>query len=367
MGIRAIFGTNRFHERGSVLASGSVARRVTVADIAAAAKVSVATVSKVLNGRADVSPTTRAAVEELLDARGYVPTKRTKPRTARARTPRHGGLIEMLFNDAGTPWAAEMIRGTEQAARASHVGVVVSVLDTGPKPGEHWVADVAARGSRGAILALSDLTPADLKRIRKLGVPMVLVDPVGDSDVDIPSVGSGNWGGGMSATQHLIDIGHRRIGAITGPMRFLCSQARLAGYGAAIELADIDYDAALVQHADFHYASAVKAALRLLDLAVPPTAIVAANDEQALGVYAAAGQRGLRVPEDLSVVGFDDVPMSQWISPPLTTVRQPITELAALATRALLNAEHGVADLAPGRVELSTSLIVRGSTAPPSR
>jgi DNA-binding LacI/PurR family transcriptional regulator len=150
-------------------------------------------------------------------------------------------------------------------------------------------------------------------------------------------------------------------------MRFLCSQARLAGYRAAIEVAGIDYDAALVQYADFHYASGVKAALRLLDLAEPPTAIVAANDEQALGVYAAVGQRGLRVPEDLSVVGFDDVPMSQWISPPLTTVRQPITELAALATRALLNAEHGVADLAPGRVELSTSLIVRGSTAPPSR
>ncbi|MFG1706274.1 LacI family DNA-binding transcriptional regulator [Nonomuraea sp. M3C6] len=344
--------------------SDSVERRVTVADIAAEAGVSRATVSKVLNGRADVAPATRAQIETMLVERGYVPTKRTK-RAVTAQ--RRGGLIELLFNDASTPWAAEMIRGGEAAARAARVGIVVSVLESGPRRAQQWLEDVADRGSRGIVLALSELSPADHKRIAKLGVPVILVDPVGDfhSD-DHPSIGAGNWGGGMAATQHLIDLGHRRIAAITGPMRFLCSQARLAGYRAALERAGIPADAQLVEHGDFHYSSGLTSTLTLLDQPDPPTAIFAANDEQATGVYAAIQQRGLSVPRDMSVVGFDDVPVAQWISPPLTTVRQPIAELGALAIRTLLAHEEGT-ELPQGRVELSTKLVVRGSTAPPAR
>jgi len=335
------------------------ARRVTIADIASAAGVSRATVSKVLNRRSDVSPETRAHVEGILAAREYVPTRRTRPAPPGDD---QGGLIEMLFNDAATPWAAEMIRGAEQTARAARVGVVVSVLGDGADRGRQWVRDVAARRSRGVILALSQLTATEQRQITRLGVPTILVDPVGDVDSDIPSIGADNWGGGMSATRHLIELGHRRIATVTGPMRYLCSQARLAGYRAALERAGIAGDERLVESGDFHYGSALKAALNLLDLPDPPTAIFAANDEQALAVYAAAQQRGLRIPRDLSVVGFDDVPMSQWVTPPLTTVRQPITELAGLATRMLL----GDADNPQGRVELATTLVVRGSTEPPS-
>ncbi|GAA1686730.1 LacI family DNA-binding transcriptional regulator [Nonomuraea maheshkhaliensis] len=345
------------------MVSDSVERRVTVADIAAAAGVSRATVSKVLNGRADVAPATRAQIETMLVERGYVPTKRTKRAVAAGR---RGGLIEMLFNDASTPWAAEMIRGGEAAARAARVGIVVSVLDSGPRRAQQWLEDVSDRGSRGIVLALSELSPADHKRIAQLGVPVILVDPVGDVDSDDPSIGAGNWGGGLAATRHLLELGHRRIAAITGPMRFLCSQARLAGYRAALERAGIPPDDGLVEHGDFHYSSGLKSALTLLDLPDPPTAIFAANDEQATGVYAAIQQRGLSVPHDMSVVGFDDVPVAQWISPPLTTVRQPIAELGALAIRTLLAHEEG-ADLPQGRVELSTKLIVRASTAPPAR
>jgi DNA-binding LacI/PurR family transcriptional regulator len=345
------------------LMSDSIERRVTVADIAAEAGVSRATVSKVLNGRSDVAPATRSRVEAMLVARGYVPTTRTK----RAMTAvRHGGLIEMLFNDASTPWAAEMIRGAEEATRAVRVGIVVSVLDSGPGRGQQWLEDIADRGSRGIVLALSELSAADNKRIDKLGVPAILVDPVGDCDSGLPSIGAGNWGGGMAATRHLIDLGHRRIAVITGPMRFLCSQARLAGYRAALERAGIPADDGLIAHGDFHYSSGLKLALGLLDRPDPPTAIFAANDEQALGVYAAVQQRGLRVPDDLSVVGFDDVPVSQWVTPPLTTVRQPIAELAALAVRTLLAHQDGT-DVPEGRVELSTKLVVRGSTAPLAR
>lgn len=340
-------------------------RRVTVADVAAEAGVSVATVSKVLNARSDVAPSTRAQIETLLAERGYIRTKRTK-RTKRATAAgrRGGGLIEMLFNDASTPWGAEMIRGGEEAARAARVGTVVSVLGSGPKRVQQWLEDVADRRPRGIILALSDFSPADQRRLAKLGMPAILADPVGDFDSDVPSIGAGNWGGGMAATRHLIELGHRRIGVITGPMRFLCSQARLAGYRAALERAEVPSDHRLIANGDFHYASGLAAGLELLDRPARPTAIVAANDEQGAGVYAAAQQLGLQIPHDLSVVGFDDVPMAQWVSPPLTTVRQPIADLAALAVRTLLAQPDGL-ELPKGRVELPTTLVVRGSTAPP--
>jgi LacI family transcriptional regulator len=345
------------------VAPESADQRVTIADIATAAGVSVATVSKVLNDRSDVAPATRALVKSTLAAEKYVKTSRT--RNNNARKAGRGGLIDIIFNDAGSPWAAEMIRGVEATARSARASVVISVLDSESRHGERWLENVAGRGSLGVILALSQLSDADLRRIGKLGVPMILVDPVGDFESDLPSFGSGNWGGGVAVTQHLIELGHRRIGTITGPMRYQCSQARLAGYRAALERAGIAADPKLVQQGDFHYASAVVAASALLDLDDPPTAIFAANDEQALGVYAAVQERGLRVPDDLSVVGFDDVPMSQWVLPPLTTARQPILKLAELATQALIGAHAGNSLVPQGRTELPTTLVVRASTAPP--
>jgi DNA-binding LacI/PurR family transcriptional regulator len=345
------------------VATDSSARRVTIADIATATGVSVATVSKVLNDRPDVAPATRALVKSAMAQQKYVKTSRTQ--NSDSRKAQRAGLIDIIFNDAGSLWAAEMIRGVEATARSARASVVVSVLDSDTRKGERWLEDVAARGSLGFILALSQLSNSDLHRIANLGVPMILVDPVGDFESDLPSFGAGNWGGGVAATQHLIDLGHRRIGTITGPMRYLCSQARLAGYRAALERSGIVPDPALVQQGDFHYASAVAGASALLDLADPPTAIFAANDEQALGVYAAVQQRRLRVPDDLSVVGFDDVPMSQWILPPLTTARQPILELAELAARAILGQANGNSPVPKGRTELPTTLVVRSSTAPP--
>nr|WP_269457512.1 LacI family DNA-binding transcriptional regulator [Nakamurella panacisegetis] len=337
-----------------------------MADIAAAAGVSVATVSKVLNDRPDVSRKTRALVQALLEQHQYVRTPRTKTGNEPApRRPPGGGLIDIVFNDAGSPWAAEMISGVQSAARAARVSVVVSVLGPGNEDRRQWVQDVTDRGSQGVILVAS-LSAADRGRVSQLGVPFVSVDPVGDFDSDLLSFGVFNWGGAATATQHLLDLGHRRIGTVTGPMRYLCSQERLAGYRATLERAGIESDPALIRPGDFHFESAVRGATELLQLADPPTAIFAANDEQALGVYTAVQRQGLRVPEDLSVVGFDDVPMSQWVLPPLTTIRQPIRELAELATGALLQTAHN-APTAPtrARTELPTTLVVRSSTAPP--
>ncbi|WP_432843179.1 LacI family DNA-binding transcriptional regulator [Dactylosporangium sp. CA-092794] len=349
---------------GSATAQGESDGRATIADIARLTGVSVATVSKVLNDRTDVAASTRALVQAALVEHRYVKPPRAK---VNRRKRQRSDLIEILLNDAGSPWGAELIRGVEAEARPAQVGVVVATHEPGVDDTSAWLRQVEKRGSLGAILALSDLPSADHRRLVGAGLPMVLVEQVGDFESDLPAFGAGNWRGGLIATAHLIELGHRRIGTVTGPMRYLCSQARLAGYRAALERSGLPSDPALVAHGDFHYDAGKSAALALLERDEPPTAIFAGNDEQALGVYAAAQQRSLRVPEDLSIIGFDDVPMSQWVLPALTTVHQPIRELGQLATRAVLAAAAGEAPLPQGRTELPTTLVVRGSTAPPGR
>ena len=196
---------------------------------------------------------------------------------------------------------------------------------------------------------------------------LVIVDPVGQPDPRIPSIGATNWAGGLMATEHLIEIGHRRIGIITGRPALLCSQARLDGYQSALGRAGIPVDPSLIYSGDFRFEGALAAAQDMLALPDPPSAIFAGSDMQALGVYEAARLRKLRIPDDLSVVGFDDLPMSAWVSPPLTTIIQPLANMAAMATRTVLDALGGRLDTSSNRVELTTSLVVQASTAPPRR
>jgi LacI family transcriptional regulator len=327
--------------------------RVTIAEIAASAGVSVPTVSKVLNGRPDVARQTRLRIEALLAEHDYI--------RAGARTRRRGGVIDLVFGEL-TPWSLEIIRGAEQAARAGRYRIVVEVADAAER--EHWLERLAGGQAQGLILVLTELSAAHRERLAELHLPVVIVDPVGQPDARIPSIGAANWAGGLVATEHLIELGHRRIGKITGPSSLLCSQARLDGYRAGLERAGIPADPRLIRSGDFHYESALIAAGAMLRLPDRPTAIFAGSDEQALGVYEAARQQHLRVPEDLSVVGFDDVLPSEWASPPLTTVRQPLAEMAAMATRTLLSLTDGSREV-NHRVELATELVIRDSTAPP--
>jgi LacI family transcriptional regulator len=183
--------------------------------------------------------------------------------------------------------------------------------------------------------------------------------------MDVPTIGATNWAGGLSATEHLLSLGHRRIGFIAGPRRLLCSRARLDGYRAGLEAAGVAVADELLYQGDFYHESGFAGGSALLELADPPTAIFAASDQMAFGVYEAVRRRGLRVPDDVSVVGFDDLPEDRWSSPPLTTVRQPLTEMGALAARTVLRLAQGEAIESP-RVELATELVVRDSTATPS-
>jgi DNA-binding LacI/PurR family transcriptional regulator len=327
--------------------------KVTLADVAAAAGVSVPTVSKVVHGRADVAAATRSRVEALLAQYNYAtPRRADRP-----------GLIDLVFTGELNPWAVEIISGAERAAFADGHRVAVSVLADQTAPDE-WLARLSASRTDGVILVLTELSAMHRRQLAALHVPVVIVDPVGQPDPRIPSVGAANWAGGLMATEHLIELGHRRIGTITGRPALLCSQARVDGYRAALEHADLPIDPALVCTGDFHFEAALAAATDMLSLADPPTAIFAGNDIEAMGVYEAARLHQLRIPDDLSVVGFDDLAMSAWVSPPLTTVAQPLAQMAATATRMVLQAP---ADAIGSRVELATSLVIRSSTAPPGR
>ncbi|SDY99147.1 transcriptional regulator, LacI family [Micromonospora pattaloongensis] len=330
-------------------------RRITITAIAQEAGVSVPTVSRVLNGRSDVSPQTRERVEELLRRHGY------RRRVTRARA--GASLIDLVFNDLDSPWAVEIIRGVEDVAHAAGVGTVVSAIHRRSTSTRQWLQNLRTRATDGVILVASDLAPPGYSELRRLNVPMVLVDPAGVPSVDIPTIGATNWAGGLRATEHLLSLGHRRIGFIAGAPQMLCSRARLDGYRAALEAAGLPVADELIRPGDFFHESGFEGTHALLDLPEPPTAIFASSDQMAFGVYEAVRRRGLRVPDDVSVVGFDDLPEARWASPPLTTVRQPLAEMGLLAARTVLRLAQGESLESP-RIELSTDLVVRDSSAP---
>jgi LacI family transcriptional regulator len=334
---------------------GAPRRRATLATIAAEAGVSMPTVSKVVNGRPDVAAATRVRVAALLDRHQY--TRAGAPRGRRS------GLVDLVFNGLDSPWAVEILRGVEEWGADHGTAVVVSAVRPGNARPASWTSALASHDTDGVILVTSALTEVQLEQLRSSDIPLVVVDPVNPPPPEVPSVGATNWAGGLDATEHLIGLGHRRIAAVAGPEDFLCSRARMDGYRSALERAGLGFDRALVRHGDFHHDGGFRRGGELLDRPDRPTAIFAGNDQQALGVYEAARQRGLRIPQDLSVVGFDDLPVARWVSPPLTTVRQPLAEMGRAAAEMLGSLVEGL-PLRSKRVELSTELITRESTGP---
>lgn len=331
---------------------------VTMAELARLAGTTVPTVSKVLNGRSDVSAATRARVMRLVDETGY----RRRRRDAGIRGRETGGLVDLVISRVSGSWANLVLSGAERAAASAGLDVVVTVARPGQDAGEDWVARLLARRSRGATVALLTPSRAQVQVLTAAGIPLVLLDPSSDSASGAPSIGTTDWAGGYAAATHLAGLGHTDIAVIAGTGDYRYGRARVDGFRAGLEQAGIPLSDRRIHFANWHRDGAAEVAGRMLRAATRPTALFACSDEMALGAYRAAAGIGLRIPDELSVVGFDDLPESAWVAPPLTTVRQPIEEMAAAAMRMLLRVRGG-ATSASAREELATELVVRGSTA----
>jgi LacI family transcriptional regulator len=325
----------------------------TVRDLAAETGVSIATVSRVLNNHAHVAPHTRELVQRALERLSAQPPSRPRivPGSVYLRCPYlltdYFGLIVSSIAETlelhGMPLLLNAGEGAQQAA-------ILPALASRP-------------GVSGAIIVLPPEPSEQLVDLRARGFPFVVVDPRAPMPRDIAAVSAAHFAGARSITRHLVELGHRRIGVIAGPHNWLASDARLAGHASAMANVGVLPDPSLIRSGEATVPFGYHTAGELLDRPQRPTALIGFNDKVAVGALAAAAQRGLRVPEDLSVVGFDDIDLAQATRPQLTTVRQPLQEMGRLAVSLLIRLmERQRLDAL--HVELATELIVRDSTGP---
>ena len=216
----------------------------------------------------------------------------------------------------------------------------------------------------GSLLLVPLESMAELRHLQRLRSPFVIIDPTMPLDDDMPVVAAANWAGGRKAVEYLVGLGHTRIGVITGNASWCASIDRLAGYHSALLAAGLPIVPEYVRESDFWIEGGKRAALALLALPSRPTAIFAMNDAMAVGVLHAARERGLQVPSELSIIGYDDVDLASIVTPALTTVSQPLQEMGRLAVTVLYRQINGQ-PLDAHRIELSTRLVIRDSTAPP--
>ena len=333
--------------------------RTTLAEVAEVAGVSVATVSKVLNDHTDVADSTRRRIQQLLRDSGYQSNRRTV-RRAGEETDR---LIEVSFPEWQNAYETAVLDGLSAAAEAEGYEIVI-----GPRAHDNQVDidpyALRRSGRVGAIFVTVDATHPPIKALSDTGFPVVVVDPVRVGSTRCVSIGATNYAGGVTATDHLLSLGHRRIAHAGGPAAVECSQARVAGYFSALRQAGVVQDDSLVTHSLFTYDAGREVAGQLLDRDDRPTAIFASCDEIALGILEEARRRAIRVPEDLSLIGFDDSFLASRSAPPLTTVAQPLVEMGRLAVRSLLQLVAGEV-IGTRHLELATHLVVRDSTATP--
>ena len=295
-------------------------KKPRVSEIAKLAGVSTATVSKVINGREGVSSSTRARIEKIMEESGYSKSLVT---TKTSQT------IELVLTEVMANGINAMIAETSKYVKSMPIGITITQTGRG-KRSEESFREILNRNPLGVILLLSNATEREKTLLRSRNIPFVIIDSIGEGSQDTLGVGIDNWTGGLIATEHLIKLGHQRIGIITGPQNAESAQARYSGYATALRRAGIQLDPELVAYGDYMPERGYECACQLLDLpaAKRPTAIFACNDVTALNVYRAARQRGLSLPADLSVVGFDNVYPAQYLYPALTTISQPFDMIA---------------------------------------
>lgn len=333
---------------------------VTLADVASRAGVSPATASKVFNGRSDVAAATRERVSRAATEVGYVPTPR-RPTSA-------GTTVWVAFDTIANHYSGSVLEGLLSQAFTLDALVVVSqwrgAVGHDPQPGSPaWVRQGLDRGASAFILITTPVTRAHVDACAGQA-PLMVLDPASIAPESAMSVGATNWRGGVQATEYLLGLGHRRVAFVGYTPTSTPGIERLAGFRNTMESAGAPVPARLIRPGGFTYDDGVACA-EVLGGPDRPTAVFAANDAVALGVFEAARRVGLRIPEELSVIGFDDSYAAQGTSPLLTTIRQPLTEMGRIAMRSVVEgARHGPSG--PVHLQLATTLVERGSCAPPA-
>lgn len=336
------------------------ANGVTIQDVADRAGVSKKTVSRVINGESYVTEGTLRKVQAAIADLGYVPNV-----SARRLASKRSYVLALVYQAEEPPgWLTHVIQGIVQTAAAHGYEVVIHPCEPDEDSAQRSLQALVTRGGTDGLILLPPFgskNPFNLQ-LHESGLPMASIEP-SDPNLPWPAATITNVQGAREMTAYLLSLGHSRIGFILGAADYSGSWERLDGFKAALEDAGIPVQDDLVVQGDYHFESGLAQGRALLAATPRPTAIFASNDEMAAGVIQAAGEMGLRVPEDLSVVGFDDSTLACRLTPPLTTIRQPTVELASRVTEALIHRINGEEDDG-GRIEMKTNLVIRKSAAP---
>jgi LacI family repressor for deo operon, udp, cdd, tsx, nupC, and nupG len=329
--------------------------RPTIYDVARLAGVSTATVSRALNDTGQIAPATRAAIDAAVAQLGYHPNT-----VARSLVTKSTQTIALLLPDITNPFYAALVGGIQQCALETGRTMLLCTTEGDPAREEQYLGLLRAKQVDGVLVDGLVLPPDRIARFVRDGLPIVCLD----RDVDatsVPLVQVDNRLGARLATEHLLALGHRRIAHVAGAPELRISEQRIEGYRDAHHAVGIEPSPGLLAVGSFTEEGGYEAARSLLE-STELTAVFAANDLSAIGVLSAIVESGRRVPDDVSLVGFDDLRLSRFMTPPLTTVHQPAREIAERATQLLL-------DLANGRTVkqrltlFEPELVVRGSTA----
>ncbi|HEY0189248.1 MAG TPA: LacI family DNA-binding transcriptional regulator [Cellulomonas sp.] len=333
----------------------------TLRDVAERAGVSSATASKALNGRADIAEQTRTRVARAATELDYLPKSRTVPQDR--------PLVSLITDSIDAYYSCEVLRGMVEEGARRGIDVVARIESraSGPRLStREWERTFLRSGVTGIVLLVYHVDSPVFEVAERRRAPVVAIDPYTGSLGASTTISSTNWEGSKAATEHLLQLGHRRIAVITGTSDFIPGNERLHGYRAAMLDAGLAVEDALIFEGNYTFGSGFDAAERMLELSDPPTAVFALSDRMALGAVRAFQSHGIRVPEDVSVVGFDNSPGTDLSTPGLTTVGQPLAAMGRLAVKSIEELST-VPAAGPQRMQLATHLIVRASTAPPRR
>jgi LacI family transcriptional regulator len=344
--------------KGEIGNATSSFRDITMMDVANEARVSIATVSRVINNMDHVRPEMRGRVLRAMEKLGYVINM-----PARSLAGGTSYTVGLLVNHLSSGYVVEIMRGVDMTLQANQYDLMLYNANTRKSGEAAYAMKLTRHMIDGLLLVLPRNAHAYLDALHQRGFPHVLVDHLSDR-AEVPSVATTNFRGAYEAVDYLLRLGHRRIGFITGDLKAGCAQQRLEGYKAALKDAQVKVDSSLIYEGLFFQPQGYQGAHQLLSLPEPPTAIFASNDSMAFGVIEAARERGLRLPEDLSIIGFDDVLQATYVRPQLTTVSQSLEEMGRRATTLLLHyIKYPNSEIE--HVELPTKLIIRESCQAP--